>query len=307
MPGCCTGGVSSQQEPPPRPFRWSLSARADGGPDRIGGLGEGAEPVELWYLDELVRCTALVLARSAAADLVLVGRSLDSVYDLLTGAYERTSRADGTALRRLPLSGLSPWTIDGTNRRRLREHLAAVGLEPSALARRGRPVALVDIVHGGGTFDALHGELARWIEESRQPWPVIRRRLRYVGVTIQGSTSPKHLRWQQSEPSWRWVRTLPSGHVVNVSMPFEVWSWFGNGHQPKIGPAFPPARWFDGDAAGVPRHERLPDALAHARALVEAGRGRAVRDQLVRVMAADPGFAAREVRALASELRHRAG
>lgn len=103
-------------------------------------------------------------------------------------------------------------------------------------------------------------------------------------------------RWQRSEPSWRWVGTLPSGHVVNVSMPYGVWSWFGNGGQPKTGGAFPPERWSGENAAGVPRQERLPDALAHARALVAAGRRREARDELVRGMAADPGFAVRSPR-----------
>ncbi|MDX6353981.1 MAG: hypothetical protein QOF98_884, partial [Streptomyces sp.] len=174
-----------------------------------------------------------------------------------------------------------------------------------ALARRKRPLAVVDVVYRGSTFDTVHRELAAWIEESREPWPVIRRKLRYVGVTIRGRTTPNAERWQQSEASARWVRTLPAGHVVNVSVPWAVWSWYGN-WQPKVHESFPPRHWFDADA-GEPRHRtELPAALAEARALVAAGRSRGVRDGLVRAIACEPGFADRDVRALVSVLRRRA-
>lgn len=291
---------------PPAPYRWALAARPDGGPDQVGTLADGAEPADLWYLPQLISCTGKILARSAAADLVFVGRSLDSMHDLLTGAFEHAAHRPATpALRRLPLS--APYCADAAARRRLRGHLAAAGLSPAALARRSRPVALVDVVHSGATFDTLFSELDLWIAESREPWPVVRRVLRFTGVTNRGRTSPHHWRWQQSPGSREWVRTLPAGHVVNVSLDWEAWSWFGN-QQPKLGPSFPPRRWFDQDAAEAPRHGDLPAALAEARALVARGRDRDVRDEVVRAMAADPAFARREVRALASELRgHGAG
>ncbi|MGW7517511.1 hypothetical protein ACWGJ2_18170 [Streptomyces sp. NPDC054796] len=290
---------------PPTPFRWSQAGER---PQRTGALTYGAQPPDLWYLPALTDCAAKVLTRTSAADLCFVGRSLDSMYDLLTGAFDGTSRkADNRhgGLRRLPVScsGLGPDdAVPAHVRRRLREHLAAVGLSPAALARRERPVALVDVVHSGGTFDILHGELARWIAETREPWNVIRRKLRYAGVTERGRTSPHHWRWQQSQASRPWVRTLPSGHVVNVSVDRYVWNWLGVG-QPKVARSFPPARWFDADADAPPRHAGLPDALTESAALVAAGRGRAVRAALVRAMAEEPGFAVREVRALALELR----
>ncbi|WP_329130315.1 hypothetical protein OG552_06930 [Streptomyces sp. NBC_01476] len=293
---------------PPQPFRWTLSSYAGAAPDRLGALGDDTGPARLWHLPELVVCTGRVLARSRAADLCFVGRSLDPMYDLLTGALE----GDGWPgrLGRLPVSlrqsgptGASGPT--GPQRRRFREHLAAAGLDPYALARRGRPLAVVDVVSGGTTFDRLHGELAGWIAESREPWAVIRRKLRYVGVTIQGRTSPHTWRWQQSPESARWVRTLPAGHVVNVSLPERIWTWYGN-EQPKLQPSFPPGHWFDDHAAEPWRHNALPEALAEARALVAAGRTRTVRDGLVRTVAAEPGFADREVRALVGALRRRA-
>lgn len=294
--------VTSPGGRPPQPYRWALSAYGGRAPARLGALAEGAERPWLGYLPELVRCTAKVLARAHAADLCFVGRSLDSMYDLLTGALEGGRRPD--ALARLPLSLRGADALGAAGRTRLRQHLAAAGLVPYELARRKRPLALVDVVSAGGTFDVLHGELAAWIEQSREPWAVIRRKLRYVGVTIRGETGPNHWRWQQSPESARWVRTLPAGHVVNVSMSVGSWGWLGN-HQPKLHPSFPPSRWFEPDAGAARHHAELPQALAEARAVVAAGRTREVRRELVRVMAAEPGFADREVRALAAVLRGR--
>jgi hypothetical protein len=289
--------------PPPQPFRWALSSYGGAAPDRLGGLPDGTGPARLWHLPELTGCTGKVLARSHAADLCFVGRSLDTMYDLLSGVLEGTVWP-GT-LTRLPVSMRRAAPLAEPERGRFRAHLAAAGLEPYALARRKRPIAVVDVVSEGSTFDAVHRELAAWIEESREPWPVIRRKLRYVGVTIRGRTSPHHWRWQQSEPSASWVRTLPAGHVVNVSLPWQVWTWYGD-EQPKLHGSFPPNRWFEENAAAPWHHNALPEALAEARALVAAGRTRTVRDELVRAIAGEPGFADREVRSLVSALRHRA-
>ncbi|MFJ5613364.1 hypothetical protein ACIQCJ_28780 [Streptomyces sp. NPDC093221] len=294
--------MTARQPAPPQPFRWALSSYEGRPPDRLGTLADGSEPVRLWHLPALTQCTGKVLARSRAADLRFVGRSLDSMYDLLTGALEHADRPGG--LLRLPLSIRRSARLPQPQRERLREHLAAAGLEPRALARRKRPLAVVDVVHSGSTFDALHRELAAWIAESREPWPVIRRKLRYVGVTPRGKSGPNADRWQQSPDSARWVRTLPAGHVVNVSLPWPEWGWYGNA-QPKLNGTFPPSRWFDEDADTPWYHQALPQALAESLALVEAGRSRTVRDGLVRTVAGEPGFADREVRALVSALRRR--
>ena len=288
---------------PPQPFRWALSSYGGAAPARLGTLTDGAPPARPRHLPELTTCTGKVLARARAADLCFVGRSLDSMYDLLTGALEDTNWPGGLA--RLPISLRCAGALDPAARARFREHLASVGLEPYALARRKRPIALVDVVCEGITFDTIHRELAAWIEETREPWAVIRRKLRYVGVTIRGASSPNRWRWQQSPESAPWVRTLPAEHVVNVSLEPQVWSWLGDA-QPKLHRSFPPARWFEEDAAAARHPSGLAAALAEARAMVAAGRTRTVRDGLVRTMAREPGFADREVRALVSALRHRA-
>ena len=65
------------------PFRWDLVS-----PDRLGSLLDGVATSEVTYLAELAACAGKVLARSGNGDLVFVGRSLDSMFDLLGGALE---------------------------------------------------------------------------------------------------------------------------------------------------------------------------------------------------------------------------
>ncbi|MFB8353983.1 hypothetical protein [Streptomyces niveus] len=295
--------MTAETAPPPRPYRWSLSAFGGGRPDQLGTLpaprdqSPPSEPV----LSELTAVTAKVLARSDGADLCFLGRSLDSMYDLLTGALEH-SPWDGQLLR-LPVSCTADDHWSPAAARRFREHLAAVGLQPYALARRKRPIALVDVVAWGRSYGTLHRHLATWIEETREPWAVIRRKLHYIGVTSRCRTSPNTRRWQQ-DPDNAWVRTLPAGHVTNVSLDHRVWSHLAN-DQPKVNESFPHWNWFDEPSALTPRHHQVARALAEARYFTDAGRDTAVREELIRLMAREPGFAGREQRRIALALRTR--
>ncbi|MBL7258893.1 hypothetical protein [Paractinoplanes lichenicola] len=248
------------------PYRWDLVT-----PDELGTLLGGTRRPTLFFLDELVECTGKVLARSGGGDLVFVGRSLDSMFDLLGGSF------DG-GLHRLPLSFQR-------GRRRLtyaetaaaRELLAAAGVTPHALARRARPVAFVDVVHAGSTFTELYGLLRDWVEREREPWPVIRRKLRFVGVTSRRKPSPNAYRWQQDVD---WPAELPSGSVINVSLDPMVWHYFGD-VQVKLTRTFRPEQW-PAEADG-PRHdEQTRQALAEAVALAAYGRTRAGRQAIAR-------------------------
>jgi hypothetical protein len=61
-----------------------------------------------------------------------------------------------------------------------------------------------------------------WIAEERAQWDVIRRKLRFVGVTVRHKTSPNTFRWQQHAP---WTRLLPARAVVNVSLEGPAWAY----------------------------------------------------------------------------------
>src|ERR1700712_2701478 len=66
---------------------------------------------DLWFLGALVSCSARVLARSGNGDLHFVGRSLDSMFDLLSGAF--TGLGDAPALARVPFSFRRDYRLTG--------------------------------------------------------------------------------------------------------------------------------------------------------------------------------------------------
>lgn len=275
-----------------RPFRWDVVR-----PDQVGTLLDNTPKPHLWFLDDLTTCTGKVLARSGNGELHFVGRSLDSMHDLLGGALENTSWHD--RVHQLPLS-LKP--RHGFGRRDvqlLRENLAATGITPHSLARGTRPTVFVDLVFEGDTFTELYFQLRQWIDEEREAWQVIRRKLRFLGVTQRQPIRPDAWRWQEDVD---WPRELPAAAVRNVSLTRTVWSYFGD-DQPKLTPSFPRQRWTD-ETVRTPDHGKpTRRALAEAFALVAAGRSPEVRERLVRTIASEPAIGGPWLRALVTELR----
>ncbi len=267
---------------PIRPFRWDLVR-----PDHLGSLLDGIPEPDLWFLDELTDCAAKVLARSGNGELYFVGRSADSVFDLLGGALP-----DPRRLHSLPLStGWMNHPLLGALRpaevAQLRANLAAHGLAPETLARGTRPVTFVDVVSSGGTFGHLVGILRGWTADARGNWPAVRRRIRIVGLTWRVPTSPKTRRWHQHAA---WVRDLPAGSIRNVSVEPGVLSYLAN-DQPKLTPSFRRDRWAAEDVREPAHDHRTRRALAEAVAVVEAGRSPAVRKRLVRGLTREPAIA----------------
>lgn len=282
------------------PFRWNLVT-----PDQLGSLLGGTTAPDLWFLDDLVTCTGKVLARSGNGDLVFVGRSLDSMFDLLGGALANCR--EERQVRRLPLSfqrpGVGSWRrwrrrpLTPAEQAQARRILGGVGVTPRGLARRARPVTFVDVVHRGSTFTELFDVLRAWIDDEREPWPVIRRKLRFVGVTSRTKTSPHTYRWQQQAA---WTRQLSARAVTNVALHPAVWSYFGD-HQPKLTRTFRPDQWL-ADAQGPGRDERTRQALAEAAAVVAYGRSAPGRRALTRAIGREPTLAQPWLRTLVTEL-----
>jgi hypothetical protein len=282
------------------PFRWDLIT-----PDQLGTLLGDTTAPDLWFLDDLVGCAGKVLARSGNGDPVFVGRSLDSMFDLLSGALADLD--DGRQLHRLPLSfqrfavgSGRRWrrrAFTAAERAQARRMLAAAGVTPYGLARQQRPVTFVDVVAQGSTFTDLFHVLRDWVEDERGAWPVIRRKVRFVGVTRRGRTSPNAFRWQQDAA---WTRELPARAVVNVSLDPGVWSYFGN-HQVKLTRSHIPDRW-SAEAEGPRRDADTRQALAEAAALVAHGRSPAGRRGLARAVGREPALAQPWLRTLVAAL-----
>ncbi|MEU5261716.1 hypothetical protein [Amycolatopsis sp. NPDC021455] len=265
-----------------RPFRWDLVR-----PDHLGTLLDGVPEPGLWFLDELIDCAAKVLARSGDGELYFVGRSADSVFDLLGGALPDPGR-----LHLLPLSTgwidhpqLGP--LRPAEVAQLRANLAAHGLAPEDLTRGSRPITFVDVVSSGGTFGHLLEILRDWAAGERADWPAIRRRIRIVGLTWRGPTSPKTHRWHQHA---EWVRDLPAGSIRNVSVEPTVISYLAD-HQPKLTRSFRRDMWAVEEVRSPAHDDRTRRALAEAVAIVEAGRSPAVRKKLVRGVSREPAIA----------------
>ena len=276
---------------PNRPFRWDLLRG-----DQLGGLLDDTRRPNLWFADHLLECGAKVLARCDDGDLHFVGRSVDSLYDLLSGCLADTSWRG--RLHPLPFS--LRWMPEPLTREQvmqMRVNLEHDGLAPHELQRRSRPATFVDLVYEGGTFEQLFSFLRTWIDEEGAQWDVVRTKLRFVGITQRKHTSPNTWRWQQHH---EWTRQIPSGAIANVSLDRTVWSYLGDS-QAKTTKSFRPSRWLD-DSVTAPRHDdRARAALAEAVRLFELGQTR--RDDLVRLMAKEPAFAEPWLRSLALELR----
>ncbi|MDP1827737.1 MAG: hypothetical protein Q8L48_30975 [Archangium sp.] len=275
---------------PVRPFRWDLVE-----PAQLGRLLEGTTPPSLWFLDELTRCAAKVLARSADGDLQFVGRSADSVCDLLSGALAHTSWAE--RLHRLPFSMRADGTLDPRTGRQLRSNLAAAGCSPAALVGARRPRVFVDLVLYGGTFEALYRKLNEWAAADGVSPRALRNRLRFVGLTLRTHTSPNTWRWQQNA---EWTGELPSGAIQNVSLESSVWRYLGN-DQLKLTESFHRGRWA---SAQAPKHDAFTrQGLREAVALVEQGRSAELRRTIVRLLGREPTWREPWLRRLAGELR----
>lgn len=284
--------MASNRRASPGPFRWDVVNR-----DHLGQLLRGLPEPNLWYLDELVTCAAQVVARSAGSRLVFVGRSADSIFDLLSGAFAGGAWAE--RIVRLPFSFRGDAReLSAREVRAARALLATVGSTP-ALAGTAEPITFVDLVHQGYTFANLYRLLRAWTQEQDCAWASVRRKLRFVGITIRKHTSPKTWRWQQHAS---WTSELSARSVVNVSLGEQVWCWLGN-DQPKLTRSFRPDSWVLPDTDG-PKHDDLTRrALAESVALVTYGSSRDGRRALARAMMTEPSHVRPWLRTVVAQLR----
>jgi hypothetical protein len=256
------------------PFRWNLVT-----PDRLGSLLDGVPEPDLWFAAQLVECAARVLARSGGGPLYFVGRSLDSMYDLLCGVV-----GDDERLRRLPFTRLlEHWTPTDEWRGQARSILTQCGMTPFNLARADDPVSLVDIVSSGRSFGSLYTLLRDWVQDEHEPWDVIRRKMRFIGLVARGRTSPKTYRWQQHAG---WTRNLPSRAISNVSMDPLLYRYLAD-RQEKLTGTFGPCVW---EQTGTRHDDGARHALAEAVALVAYGRRPETRTTLIRILSAQKPY-----------------
>lgn len=244
------------------------------------------------YRGHLRQTAAKVVAASKGGDLWFIGRSLECVFDYLSGLG----------------ANAAPWSMGMVNvslrgkqydRPALRELLAAAGLEPAALHRRKGPQVLCDVVHSGDTMEKLVAELRAWTEDSVDDVPGVMRSLRVVGVTQRQKSSPKAERWHLDN---RWAKDHPEVAVHNVSAHRRFWDWAGNSER-KVSVTNPPSRWGmpiePGERYSAVRLKGIRDAVAN----YDLGDNGRERKAFTAVLAKTHNVREPWVRRLISELR----
>jgi hypothetical protein len=282
--------------PEPIPFRWDVSRR-----EQLGRLIDGwpTEP-DAEFLRHLLQGCARIAAMSDDANLVFVGRSPENYFDHLSGLLAGSSWADRLALLNVSLRGPirgghpSPAAVAA-----FRAQLEALGLAPAHLVRRARPVAFVDMVATGATLGRLVAFLLDWARETGIGPAPVRRRLRFVGLTLQTRTSPTTLRWHQHAA---WTRDFPARAVRNVSVPPRIIGFLAN-VQIKTMPSNPPHRWGAEFLRRPSRWKGRLAALAFAHCLYTLGTARERRRAFAQALARQPAMRHAWFRGLAMELR----
>lgn len=260
------------------PFRWNIQQRAT-----LGSLLDGPrkdfpnspppyvpviEPV--YYptdsLTEMSGECARIIALSNDADLCFVGRSLESLFDYLSGLLSDTDWAERLWLLQFSWYGrqiIQPHELAG-----LRCYFESIELDPYHLARRRRPVAFVDIVLSGETFGNLVSFLNQWAKEVGEDWAAVKRKIRIIGLTRRVKTSPKAWRWRQHIT---WSALLPRQAIKSVAMAEGLWDYFGS-WQDKTTESYTHSRWGSSIAAHPNHTEEHLRALRFAVQCFDWGR-----------------------------------
>lgn len=280
------------------PFRWNLAGRP-----RLGALLQGRrERLNPILFEQLRECCVRVVAAAADGDLVFVGRSPESIFDYLTGVLSGTSWSDRAVLLNLSMRDAAAEELARAHPRALaaiRDQLTTLGLAPAQIARSARPRVFVDLVYGGNTFGHLLGLLEHWAGDTGVDAAAVRRRIRFLGITVRTKNSPNTWRWYQQAG---WARRLPRSALRSISISYWLWTYLGE-DQKKVARWHPPARWDAEDASLPPRDEDALEALRLAHRIHERGRDRVERSRFAAALAAQPQLREPSVRRLILELR----
>ncbi len=277
-----------------RPFRWDVTRRS-----QLGSLPEIELPETYPQFEEdLLTCSARILAFAGDSDLVFVGRSPQPLFDLLSGLLAETSRSD-----RLRLLNVGLRRVEAPSEEQLRAiypYFAEVGLEPHALARGRRGTALVDVVDTGETLGTLLTFLKTWSDSLLADWRAVAGKIRIVGLTWREKTSPNTWRWQQHA---EWVKRLRPSEIKNVSVPPRLGTYLA-AEAPKTNYSFTPDWWGDEEVTRPVRDHEARQALALAVRLFDLGRMTETRRRFARTLASERAMKESWFRALILELKY---
>ena len=221
-----------------KPFRWNLTKQ-----EQLGTLLNGDRALAYSsFFDELQDCAVKVVAAAKSYDCVFVGRSPESIYDFLTGAFESTK--DEGRLTHLNISnrfksinqikGDMAFNFDG-----LKKHFAVLGLSPKGIIAHEFGVCFVDLVYSGSTYEQLFFFLEDWCKHEKEDFNALKKKVRFLGITSRTKNSPNTWRWQQHAD---WVKENQHVSIKNISVSRAFWSYLGD-DQDKVEPANTPEKW----------------------------------------------------------------
>jgi hypothetical protein len=217
----------------------------------------------------LLRCAADVLRAGGDSDFVFVGRSLESVYDLLCGALSRTTWYDRVQLLPLSIKGHSPEGLQQRHPDRaasLWSYFRVCRLTPGQILERPRPIAFVDVVDQGSTFEGLSGQLRFWSQKCAL-WQELRGRLAWVAVLSQQPPDGES-HWHPSRAQW--TGEFKPAQVQRVFLNTGLWCYLAD-QQDKTMESYTPGRWGSPLAGRAPEDRWLLSAARGARELYRQG------------------------------------
>ncbi len=281
-----------------KPFRWNLAKR-----EQLGDITElAAAETYRGYADDLRSAAALVLARAGDSDLVFVGRSPECLFDYLSGIFSDVSGAPSLTLMHFSAPNRPVTVIAKSHRSELaalKAYFTAERLDPRAIASYGKQVRFVDVVSSGSTFGMLVDYLHYWAREQGADWNVVQRRIGFIGLTWQTSTSPKAWRWWQHQP---WVTQLTKTPIKNVAVPGSFWGFIANNRE-KATPSYWLERWGTVEAARPCHYEHHLRGLRLALENYDRGGAREERAMFVRELTQLPEMRHAWLRNLVLRLR----
>lgn len=220
---------------------------------------------DLRFGDDLIRLCARIVAMGCQYDLVFVGRSLDSIFDYLSGLFRETSFRWRLGRLHVSLWGCRP-ERERQRLQAIRRYFKSQNLDPAGLRNRKRPVAFVDIVSSGSTFQSLIKLLMEWCAEEGVQWRPIASKLRFVALVQDCRSScwdpaPRSRRPNCTRTDWckgdSLIKALKGGSIKSIFVNWQLWGYLGN-WQAKCADSYPPSQW-GLEAAFRPSHneERL--------------------------------------------------
>jgi hypothetical protein len=221
-----------------KPFRWNLTRQ-----EQLGKLLNGDRAsVYAGFFEELQECAVKVVTEAKQYDCVFVGRSPESIYDFLTGAFESTKNENRLAHLNISnrsesinkIKGQMPFNFNG-----LKQHFVTLGLSPKDIIHHDSGVCFVDLVYSGGTYEQLFLFLEGWCKDEKEDVNAMKEKIRFLGITARTKNSPNTWRWQQHAD---WVKSNSQVSIKNISVTQRFWSYLGD-HQDKVEKPNIPEKW----------------------------------------------------------------